>query len=516
MSSILLSLEKVSSRRWDRVVLQDLSWSFHKGESWAVIGSNGAGKSTLVGLILDQIPYFQGSILRSGLKSGLKGIVKVSFEVQQKIIAHEARKERYEAFSGIEEHLLTVSDLLKAESAFKEETEFNQEAQNLIQESGLETLLNRPAQKLSNGEMRKTLLVQALLQNPELLILDEPFEGLDQDSLQSFSSLISLVIQKGTPLILITHRFNELVPEISHILCLKNGKLFAQGKREAMLKIAHNGSLYGADLKLPSFLEKVDATSQNGNSNLNSTPHKIQTPNETPVIEMQNVRVSYEDKVILNNFDWTVRQGENWKILGPNGAGKSTLLSLISGDHLQAYANQIRVFGSPRGEGESIWELKQKIGTITAELQVGYRQPISALKVVLSGFFDSIGLYRPASDEQKAIAGKWLQTLNLEYLAENDFLKLSYGQQRMILIARAMVKSPSLLILDEPCQGLDPHNRNQILKVIDLIGSGTPTQILYVTHSPEDHLNCLDYELRFLKQEDGTYKVRKTKLKSLQ
>ena len=95
-------------------------------------------------------------------------------------------------------------------------------------------MLNRPAQKLSNGEMRKTLLVQALLQNPELLILDEPFEGLDQDSLESFSSLISLVIQKGTPLILITHRFNELVPEISHILCLKNGKLFAQGKREAM------------------------------------------------------------------------------------------------------------------------------------------------------------------------------------------------------------------------------------------------------------------------------------------
>ena len=160
--------------------------------------------------------------------------------------------------------------------------------------------------------------------------------------------------------------------------------------------------------------------------------------------------------------------------------------------------------------------MKQKIGTVTAELQVGYRQPISAFKVVLSGFFDSIGLYRPASGEQKAIAGKWLQTLNLEYLAENDFLKLSYGQQRMILIARAMVKSPSLLILDEPCQGLDPHNRNQILKVIDLIGSGTPTQILYVTHSSEDHLNCLDYELRFIKQEDGKYKVRKTKLKSLQ
>ena len=137
-------------------------------------------------------------------------------------------------------------------------------------------------------------------------------------------------------------------------------------------------------------------------------------------------------------------------------------------------------------------------------------------KINPSGFFDSIGLYRPASDEQKAIAGKWLQTLNLEYLAENDFLKLSYGQQRMILIARAMVKSPSLLILDEPCQGIDPYNRIQILKVIDLIGSGTPTQILYVTHSAEDHLKCLDYELRFLKKEDGTYKVRKTKLKSLQ
>ena len=205
MSSILLSLEKVSSRRWDRVVLQDLSWSFQKGESWAVIGPNGAGKSTLVGLILDQIPYFQGSILRSGLKSGLKGIVKVSFEVQQKIIAHEESKERYEAFSGIEEHLLTVSDLLKAESAFKEETDSNQEAQNLIQESGLETLLNRPAQKLSNGEMRKTLLVQALLQNPELLILDEPFVGLDQNSKEFLKNFMEAEVKKHKTIIFTSH-----------------------------------------------------------------------------------------------------------------------------------------------------------------------------------------------------------------------------------------------------------------------------------------------------------------------
>ena len=259
MPSLLLSLQNVSSRRWDRIILEDLSWSFHKGQCWGVIGPNGAGKTSLVGLILDQLPYYHGSILRPGLPSGLLGIIKVSFEQQQKIIAHEARKERYEAFSGLEEHLITVRELLVQTAMHSSgEIDLSEESLNLVKELGMEDLLNRPAQKLSNGEMRKTLLVRALFNQPEFLILDEPFEGLDQDSLESFSALISQVIQKGTPLMLITHRFTELVPEITHILCLKNGKIFAKGERDTMLDIALNGSLYHDDLDSLSLKKSFD------------------------------------------------------------------------------------------------------------------------------------------------------------------------------------------------------------------------------------------------------------------
>ena len=135
-------------------------------------------------------------------------------------------------------------------------------------------------------------------------------------------------------------------------------------------------------------------------------------------------------------------------------------------------------------------------------------------KVILSGFYDSIGLYQPASQEQKLIATKWLEILELEMLKDRDFLKLSYGQQRMVLIARAMVKKPPLLILDEPCQGLDPHNRIRMLKIIDRIGNETDTQLIYVTHFPEDQLDCLDYELCFVKTEDGSFITQKKSLKN--
>ena len=221
---------------------------------------------------------------------------------------------------------------------------------------------------------------------------------------------------------------------------------------------------------------------------------------------MKNVNVSYGKKVVLKNFNWSVQQGENWKIVGPNGAGKSTLLSLISCDNLQAYANEIYLFGLRRGTGESIWDIKQKIGLVSSEFQIHYRESISALKVVLSGFFDSIGFYRLASGKQKETALNWMEFLEIAKVAEDDFTRLSCGQQRLVLIARAMVKSPPLLILDEPCQGLDRTNRNLVLELIDQIGQNSATQILYVTHIAADQPNCLHSELCFEKNPGGIFR----------
>ena len=508
----LLEFDGVSSRRWDRTVVEDLSWSFRQGESWAVIGPNGAGKSTLAGLILDQIPYFRGSIHREGLVSGIRGIVRVSFEQHQKLIRHEEGKDHYEAFSGIEEHLLTVRELLNASFQDHQSGDASvSELNRLAKEMDLQGLLDRAARHLSNGEIRKTLLVQALLRQPEFLILDEPFDGLDKESSGKFSHLVSRIIENGTPLLLITHRFSELVSQITHILCLKDGRAYAQGSREEMLELVHKGKLFedqfhdtGTNEPKPPLISSK--RNNEANENKKNGIHSNMSSGEA-VILMKDIQVLYEEKTILKDLNWTVLPGENWKICGPNGAGKSTLLSLITGDHLQAYANDIKLFGKQRGEGESVWDIKQKLGIVTAELQVHYRQPISSLKVVLSGFFDSIGLYRPASEEQKQVARMWLDRLGQSELAEQDFLKLSQGQQRMMLVARAMVKSPPLLILDEPCQGLDPTYRGMLLELIDQIGMETSTQLIYVTHVEEDNLECIHCELHFESDQQGGQRI---------
>ena len=126
--------------------------------------------------------------------------------------------------------------------------------------------------------------------------------------------------------------------------------------------------------------------------------------------------------------------------------------------------------------------------------------------MVLSGFFDSIGYYQPASVTQKERALSLMELLEITNLADLDFTRLSYGQQRLILIARAMIKSPPLLILDEPCQGLDRTNRNRVLELVDLVGQNTTTLILYVTHAAADHLNCLQRELRFEATPEGIFR----------
>jgi molybdate transport system ATP-binding protein len=190
-----------------------------------------------------------------------------------------------------------------------------------------------------------------------------------------------------------------------------------------------------------------------------------------------------------------VRKGEHWAILGPNGSGKSTLLRLILGENLQAYANDITLFGRRKGSGETLWEIRQRIGVVSSELQVQYRKKMTAYDVMASGFYDSIGLYQYPTPEEKAVVDRWVEMLAIEDIARRRYHQLSYGQQRMILLARAMIKPPVLLIIDEPCHGLDIPNRRRILEIIEIIG-GTRTQILYVTHHIQEIPACITHVLR--------------------
>ena len=496
----LLSLKNVSNRLWDKQILKDISWSTEFGQSWAILGPNGAGKSTLIKVVLGQIPYC-GTIKRHQEIEDFGKIAHVSLEQQKILVAREEKKDRYEEYSGNEEHFLTGQEVMDPEGKHPESL------LKIAEQLGLSSLLGNPLRYFSNGETRKTLIGKALLSEPKLLILDEPFEGLDTESVLWLKGALSDLIKNGLAVWLVSHRFEELVPEITHVLCLKSGEIFAQGLRSQVLITEVMEGLYEkADHKETNL--KTNENSAEINENLIQTDFFESVPEKDrkhSLIRMRNVNVHYGEKVVLKNFYWSVEQGENWKIVGPNGSGKSTLLSLICGDNLQAYANEIYLFGRRRGTGESIWDIKQKIGFVSSEFQVRYRQPVTALKVVLSGFFDSIGYYQPASVTQKEKAFSLMELLEITNLADLDFTRLSYGQQRLILIARAMIKSPPLLILDEPCQGLDRTNRNRVLELVDLVGQNTTTQILYVTHAAADHLNCLQRELCFEATPEGIF-----------
>ncbi len=213
------------------------------------------------------------------------------------------------------------------------------------------------------------------------------------------------------------------------------------------------------------------------------------------LIRMKNTTVKYHKVTVLDKVNWTVRQGDNWMILGPNGSGKTTLLKLVLGENQQAYANDIYLFGKKKGSGESVWEIKKNIGFISSELQAHYPTHLSAFDVVCSGFFDSIGLYRLCSNEQKDLARAWIDTLGIAYLAGQKFGQLSHGQCQLVLIARAMVKSPVLLMLDEPCDGLDITNRDRLLQLLGIIGERTDTHLIYVTHHKEEIIPCITHVL---------------------
>jgi molybdate transport system ATP-binding protein len=268
------------------------------------------------------------------------------------------------------------------------------------------------------------------------------------------------------------NRRSDLLPEHTHVGVFRDGSLiFSGSKQEWQQYEAKHQQDLGSEASIPG-----------------PPPDRVRVPGDSPLVKMNKVTVRYGEKVILNGLCWQVNQGEHWKITGPNGAGKTTLLNLVSGDHPQAYCNDISLFGRRRGTGESVWDIKQKVGIISPDLQLAYRVSVSARLCILSGLFDSIGVYDPVSPMQRDLADQWLNYLGMQDRADRPLRHFSYGEQRMLLIARGLIKHPPLLILDEPCQGLDDHNRIKVLKLLGEFAAGSESTLLYVTHRREDEI----------------------------
>jgi molybdate transport system ATP-binding protein len=217
------------------------------------------------------------------------------------------------------------------------------------------------------------------------------------------------------------------------------------------------------------------------------------------VVNMKNLTVRYGEHVVVSNINWHISHGEKWALLGPNGSGKSTLLSFIFGDHPQAYSQPLILFDKQRGTGESIWDIKKQIGFTSSEMHLYYRENVSCLKVVASGFFDSIGLFRQCSEEQLQIVEQWFSLLGVSHLMERSFLHISSGEQRFMLFIRALVKNPGLLILDEPFHGLDASRKAICTVIVESFCNQADKTLIYVTHRREEIPVCVTHFMELKK-----------------
>ncbi len=507
-----VSVENITCRLQDRLMLQNSSWRMHSDEHWAILGPNGSGKSTFVRALWGGVPLLKGKILfhfsdsktEAHPLSQTEAIGYVSFEMHQRLMEHEELQEDLRAFANKTDEVTTARDVIfsgiLANRALTPEDEARcEEIANLLK---IHPLLQKNITALSTGEMRKTLIARAMIKAPKLLILDEPFDGLDETARRSLAEAIDHLMTGSVRVILVVHRLEEIAPRTTHVLFIKEGQLFMQGPKEYLLTSENISELYGCPLELERDNGKyLVSFSKDGSQPKAMTPVAEEKDSNVPerlpeiLIEMKDTTVQYHGLVVLDHLNWVMRRGENWAILGPNGSGKSTILKLILGDNLQGYANQVILFGRQKGTGETLWEIKKRIGAVSSELQVQYRKKMSAYDVIASGFYDSIGLYQYPTQEQKEIVDQWVQLLRIEDIARRPFHQLSYGQRRMILLARAMVKSPALLIVDEPCHGLDIPNRKRVLDILERIGH-TRTNLLYVTNHKDEILDCVTHVMR--------------------
>ena len=478
-----ITFNNVTLRIRDHHILAGTIWNISEGENWAVLGPNGSGKSTLMRALAGQTPVVKGHIERHHPLAAPEYMGYVSFETHRQLIAREQAADAARYFSGDIESYLLPKDLMEAVKEYRaDHVKHTKDA--VLSLLGIDSLLHRPVRFLSTGEIRRILIARAVLRSRGMLLLDEPFEGLDRKGRKDLSASIDILLQSGVRVMLATHRMENLLPAFTHVVGLKAGRLYCSGPRDQVLTTESLEQLYD--------LNTLGPEEKNGEDKTMAAPVG---PESTVVIEIKNAGVHYQGLTVFKNLNWTVKKGENWSITGPNGSGKTTLLQMITGDHPQAYANELYLFGQRRGSGESIWDIKQRVGVVSSEFQVNYRKPIRALDVVLSGFFDSVGLYCRATSGQVNTAQNWVERLGLIHLKEKRYDLLSFGERRMVLLARAIVKNPDILVLDEPCQGLDPANRRRILDLVDVIGRQHHTQVLYVSHHPEEMPACITHHL---------------------
>jgi molybdate transport system ATP-binding protein len=484
-SDYLISITNVDVSREGWKVLRSISWQLRPGEKWAVIGANGAGKSTFLKLIRGDLwPDPKKTARRIYCLEGERQDTPLGMRKLIGLVDPELQ-DRY-VRNGIDipgEEVVLTGFFDSVWLQERPSPSMVRAARRLISFLGLDDLRKRSILAMSRGEARKVLIARALVFNPRVLLMDEVFSGLDPHARKQLSGLLEKTVQGGVPYVLATHRISGLDSFITHAALLKEGGIFLQGRREQVL--APDNLRYVLGLR-----ETVKAGRKDRVVRQEAETGPLE--NRRSVIKMRGVNVYMGQKIVLGSIDWELKAGENWAVVGKNGAGKSTFLRLVAGDCRPASGGNIRRFGV--GGSGSIWDLKKKIGYISPELQAEYDENMTGEDVVVSGFFSSIGLYRRVTPKQRRLSGELMRRLGIEKLGPRQVDRMSYGEFRKILIARALVKAPALLLLDEPFSGLDSRSKSDFAKFLNRI-SQDPVGMILVTHHRDEIIPSISHVL---------------------
>jgi molybdate transport system ATP-binding protein len=480
MNSIL-ELENIIPQKGFAKFATPINLKIKSSQHWAIIGPNGSGKTLLIDILLGKYAIKEGKVKYKKKYNTLFNYIKmVAFKNIHSLSKTQNSYYQQRWNMGLDDQAPKVKDLL-----FKN-TDL-QWIEYLISIFGIEDLIEKKINLLSSGELRKCLIIQALSSKPEILILDNPYIGLDTNSRQILDQvLMDLKNLQNLQIILLVSEIADIPPIVTHVLPIKNKTLFP--------------SLTSQDFFLDKKLQNELFPCIKFEAKL--IPLSLNKPKEINykyALQLNNINIRYSNRSILKNLSWKVKKGEKWALSGPNGSGKSTLLSVIAADNPQAYANDIILFDKKRGTGESIWDIKKHIGYISPEMHVYYQKNVSCLEVVGSGFFDTIGLYRKCNKDQITASIQWMKTLGIENLINSSFLTASNGEQRLVLLARVFVKDPSLIILDEPLHGLDMNNKFRVIQIIEEFCDSSKS-LIYVTHQKEELPSLINKELTLTKQ----------------
>lgn len=481
----LLSFEHVSVRKYDTPVLFDLQWQVVTGEHWAILGGNGAGKTTLLETIAGRWAAASGRFHRTGVVEFVANDYSFNRIARAAAQYYQQRFQAYEAAIAptvrevLTNQMKPIGTVDEKSVQLPANTVPDARLRAIAELLQLTELLDHPFITLSNGETRRMLLARSLVKSPDLLLLDHPFVGLDVRSREILNQALSQLTKQGTTVIIATAP-TEIPACITHVLQLEQGRIKTTSTKHRWTETDQT----------PMILTRANSSAPAWN--------EPSFTEYTHAFSLRNTRVVYDGVAVLDDVTWQVKKGEKWALTGPNGSGKSTLLSILTADHPQRFANDYDLFDQKRGgKGASIWDIKQKIGHVSPELHLYFPTDTTVFKAIGSGFFDATGIYfRSLNKVQIERTHQMAELLGVEYALERTLQKLSKGEQRLVLLARALVKNPPLLILDEPCQGLDIGSVEYFKSVIDSVcGSGERT-LLYVSHYTHEIPSCVTRHIR--------------------